>query len=443
MNIDLNIDNYNIGELKTFFKLNNTYSNAELDKKVKELISIVSLSTETGYKHQTIDFIHQAKQILFIQEKEKEHEQDPYNSRSQNNKLFNSDQNVTKIPLANPLANPKSNVGQILNPLSNHQSLETTYIETDKALKYDLFMSNYVFNTCYRDDFFNTTTNNCTFTLPTIIKNVTSITLSAMQYPNVMFTFSNNNHTTQIYIHEDTTDNKGIVTIPEGNYDIISFPAILQDAINQQIIGPLGPNRFTVKISSSTNFTTISNSTYTFSMEIITYYSKKIGDNCITNPYINDTGTTKQKIQPSDLYCSLGYIIGYREISYNNSMSYTSESCFQSEKYNYIYFALNDYVGNQNMNNVGIFSQSILDQNILALVPITSDQFQTTFTDGSTYIYRTRNYNGPVNIKKISVQLINPMGQLADIHLCDYTFCLQIHTVANMTVKNKYNQGIY
>jgi len=262
-----------------------------------------------------------------------------------------------------------------------------------------------------------------------------------MQYPNVMFTFSNNNHTTQIYIHEDTTDNKGIVTIPEGNYDTTSFPTILQDAINQQIIGPLGPNRFTVKISQYTNFTTISNSTYTFSMEIVTYYPKKLGENCVTDPRINDASATKQKIQPSDLYCSLGYMMGYREISYSNSMSYTSVSCFQLEKYNYIYFALNDYVGNQNINNIGIFPQSVLDQNILALVPISSPEFTTTFSDGSTYIYRTRNYNGPVNIKKISVQLINPMGQLADIHLCDYTFCLQIQTVANMTVKSKYKRG--
>ena len=56
----------------------------------------------------------------------------------------------------------------------------------------------------------------------------------------------------------------------------------------------------------------------------------------------------------------------------------------------------------------------MLDEDVLALIPISSKQFSTTFTDGSTYIYRTRNYNGPVDISKISIQLINPMGQLAD-----------------------------
>ena len=134
-------------------------------------------------------------------------------------------------------------------------------------------------------------------------------------------------------------------------------------------------------------------------------------------------------------------MIGYRKTSYSGSLSYISESLFDSERYNYIYFALNDYVGNQNINNIGIFPQSVLDQNILALVPITSAPFTTTFSDGSTYIYRTRNYNGPVNLKKISIQLINPMGSLADIHLCEYTFCLQIQTIANMTIKNKYKMS--
>ena len=283
MNIDLNINNYNVGELKNFFKLTSNYSNAELDKKVTEIETVVSLTAESAYKHQTLDFIRKAKQRLIIEEDELIY--NPYNSNSQVKNSINRDQNVTKIPLANPPPDPKSNVGQILTPLSNQQPMETTYIESDKALKYDTFISNYVFNTRYRDDFFNTTTNNCTFTLPTIIKNATSITLSSIQYPNAIFTFSNENHTTQIFIHEDTTNNEGTVIIPEGNYDITTFPSMLQNEINNQIIGIAVPPRFTVTISPSTHFTTISNSTNTFSMDLVTSYAKNLGENCGTDNY--------------------------------------------------------------------------------------------------------------------------------------------------------------
>ena len=100
------------------------------------------------------------------------------------------------------------------------------------------------------------------------------MSLSALQYQNVMFSITNSNHTDQIYIREDATNNEGVVIMPEGNYSYLDFPTIMENAINDQIIGPLGPPRFTVTINPHTHFTTISNSTYTFTMEIITYYPK-------------------------------------------------------------------------------------------------------------------------------------------------------------------------
>ena len=164
-------------------------------------------------------------------------------------------------------------------------------------------------------------------------------------------------------------------------------------------------------------------------MKIITLYPKKLKVDCKTLNY------EKIEIQPEEFFNSLGYIIGYRKLVYLNEMSYTSESVYQSERYKYIYFVVNDYVGNQTKNTVAVFPQVMLDEDILALIPITSDKFSTTFTDGSTYIYRTRNYNGPVDINKISIQLINPMGQIADIQETDFSFCLQIETIADMTKK--------
>jgi hypothetical protein len=445
-NVDLNIDNYSIGELKNFFKLPKNYTNTELNKKVSEMESVVSSSEQSVTKYETLHFINQAKQILIKrempEEKEKEGPQyNPYNSNSQNSKLFNINtiDNPTQIPIKNPIPNPNSNVGQILDPGSNHQSMETTYIENNSPLKYDRFIKNYVLNTLYRDNYFKTSSNNCTLTFPTTIKNVISMSLSALQYQNVMFTIANSNHTDQIYIHEDTTNNKGVVTIPEGTYSYLEFPIILANAINDQILGPSTPPRFSVSINPNTHFTTISNSTYTFTMEIITIYPKKLGIDCTTFNYdftfSIGSQDAKKEIQPEEFFNSLGYIMGYRKLVYLNEMSYTSESVYQSERYKYIYFVVNDYVGNQTKNTVAVFPQVMLDEDILALIPITSDKFSTTFTDGSTYIYRTRNYNGPVDINKISIQLINPMGQLADIQDTDFAFCLQIETIADMTKK--------
>ena len=68
--------------------------------------------------------------------------------------------------------------------------------------------------------------------------------------------------------------------MPEGNYSYLEFPAILANAINDQILGPSTPPRFSVSINPNTHFTTISNSTYTFTMKIITLYPKKLKVDC-------------------------------------------------------------------------------------------------------------------------------------------------------------------
>jgi hypothetical protein len=427
--IDLNIDNYSIGELKKFFKLSKNYKNEELNKKITEMTTIINSLPDIDYKHQeTLDFINQSKQILI-----KKEENNPDTKIQDNNNEYD---NITQIPLKNPLPNPNSNIGQIIDLNSNHYPMETTYIENDSPLKYDKFIKNYVINTRYRDDYFGTFSNNCTFTFPGIIKNVISMSLSALQYQNVMFSISNSNHTDQIYIHEDTTNNEGVVIMPEGNYSYLDFPSIMATAINEQIIGSGGPNRFSVSINPNTHFVTISNSTYTFTMEIITLFPRQFGVNCDYEfTFKAGENDPKNNPKPEQMYNSLGYMMGYRKTVYSNKMSYQSESIYQSERYKYVYFIVNDYVGNQTQNTAGIFPKSMLDQDILALIPISSEVFTTTFSDGSTYIYRTRNYNGPVDIRKISIQLINPMGQLADIHETDFTFCLQIETISDMSKK--------
>ena len=438
MDIDLNVSNYSIDDLKRFFNVNPAVKVDEvlLNQKMMELQDriIISENVTNEFKRNFNHFLNDATNILL----KSLHAEDA----TQERKLDNLEINQTQIPIKTPNPNPDTNVGTILNPLSNHQPLETTYISNSKPLQYTHFNSNYILNTRYRDDFFNTTPNNCTFTLPVTIKNVISITLSAMQYPNVMWSFSSVTHTNQIYIREDTTNNEGIVVLPEGNYTFITMPDALTKAINEQIIGLSGPNRFTVTIDLASRRTTISNSTYTFIMKIITPYPNKLGVNCLLDNY-NYTfkkggDDPKTKIRPSDVYGSLGFLLGYRELVYTNQQSYTSESIFEQDRFHYVYFALNDYVGNSNKTNIGILPYSVLNQNILALIPITSPDYTTTFADGSTYIFRTRNYNGPVNINKLSIKLINPTGELADIHRCEFTFCLQVKSIANMTVPYSY-----
>jgi hypothetical protein len=249
-----------------------------------------------------------------------------------------------------------------------------------------------------------------------------------------MLAFSVYRGTDKIYIYEENTGLNGLVIIPTGNYDNTTFPSILQDAINLQIIGSL-PGRFVVTISPSTFFTTISNTTNNFKMNILRPPQVYLGD-CLNFKYNTDSNpdnvVNKNNInaEASKFVSTMGYLIGYRKIEYIGSNSYTSESMFNNVYTDYVYFCMNEFTtGSQYIANYGILPSGLIDENILAIVPITTPQFVSTFADNADFIYKTRSYNGPIDIQKISIKLLNPQGKLVNIHNYDYGFNLQISTI--------------
>lgn len=78
-----------------------------------------------------------------------------------------------------------------------------------------------------------------------------------------------------------------------------------------------------------------------------------------------------------------------------------------------------------------MFQNQIFDNNILAIIPVTSELFSSTFDNNSNFIYKTRNYYGPVNISKISIKLTNQFGFPINIHYSDFIFCLQTVDIYN------------
>ena len=81
----------------------------------------------------------------------------------------------------------------------------------------------------------------------------------------------------------------------------------------------------------------------------------------------------------------------------------------------------------------------MLDSNILGLIPINSNLFSTTFDNNSNFIYKKREYFGPVDISRISIKLLNQRGNLVNFHGTDFNFSLQVKTIYNLTQKTKMN----
>jgi hypothetical protein len=453
---DLDINNYTTQDLINFFKLENNYSLEELTKKEYDLAtSILSVDNKkynSKMKFDIINFIKLAKDILISFK----HDMETNIEIKKNVERFiNRDIDLK--------------VGKIINPLDSHQALQHTIIPKDgiNGYNYDVMTSIYVFNTIARNDFYSTSESNSTYDLPVKWKNVISISLSAATIPNVMYAYNFDEGTDQIYIEEDTTGISGIVTIPAGNYSPFefsigsisilpepSFSDTLTKAINNQLgtyTGTVG--RFTVTIDLSNRKTTISNSTHTFTMITIgkdIYNNPNTvnnSSNCL-NPFNSridiDYGVNPPKKEnlPIQVYtCTMGYLMGYRDIEYSGSNSYTSESIFTSTYSNYLYFCLDDYTGSQTITNTyGMLEEAgIIKNNILGVIPINSNTFTTTFDNNSNFIYKKREYFGPVDISRISIKLLNQKGNLVNLHNTNFNFTLQVKTIYNLTEKNKMN----
>lgn len=462
---DLDINNYTTEDLLNFFKLTDNYSLEDLNEKEEklatEILSVKNSKYNPKMKFDIINFIKLAKDVLISFKRDMETNRE---IKKNIERFVNKDRDP--------------NVGRVINPLDPHQAIQRSIIPKNSinGYDYDVMTSVYVFNTFGRNDFYITTASSSTYDLPVKWKNVISIQLTAATIPNVMYAFNFEEGTDQIYIEEDNTGCEGIVTIPAGNYTPFefsvlgnyllpeaSFPVALTNAINSQL-GTYDPNpdpskppigRFTVTIDVSNRKTTITNSTHTFSIFTLnkdtyndpnTVAKNPAKPQCL-NPFSNriniDYGVNpppKETLTPGIYASTMAYLMGFREIKYGGLKSYTSESIFENAYSNYLYFCLDDYTGSQPLTNTyGIGETNMLKENILGLIPINSNLFQTTFDNNSNFIYKKREYFGPVDISRISIKLLNQRGNIVNLHDTNFNFALQVKTIYNLTEKSKMN----
>ena len=125
--------------------------------------------------------------------------------------------------------------------------------------------------------------------------------------------------------------------------------------------------------------------------------------------------------------------MGFRETYYLNSNSYTSEGVFNNKYSSYLYFAVNDYTGSQSASNTyALLQNSINADQILAVIPLNGPRFEFIFDDGANFIYKKREYFGPVDISKISIKLLNQVGELVNLLDGEYSFSLEIVTLYDL-----------
>jgi hypothetical protein len=260
----------------------------------------------------------------------------------------------------------------------------------------------------YRENYYKTQSSNYTYHMPETIKNVISLKLVSFETPNAWYNISRINKNNEMTIEMEVNGECSVfnIIIPDGNYSLESLENLLNETYfcNSKNENALQYISFDIDTTSlKSRFIVNSDQSMKVKMNI---YFAQLGNK-----------TT-----------SLGWLLGFRVGSYLNIEQFvTSEGLFDMSLTPLIYLSINDYQFNNTGSHLICLQDTYSkDDNILAKINISTSNFAiTTSNIGSYFLSNTRHYNGRVDIRKLEVKLLDSAGNVLDMNNMDYSFTLE------------------
>ena len=254
-----------------------------------------------------------------------------------------------------------------------------------------------------------------TFTMPQPINDVKSIYVTNLELPmsfyNISAAFGNN----------VMKVNDKLLTIPDGTYNTA---ASLKSAFVTALSG---------LSLSSVNFDVSSNGIVSFSTSsaLGLNFAVKPSNTCntVTNPTVGATA----EFDKFNVKSKLGWLLGFRDISYNLISGQTkyAENMLDLNNPKYVYLAVDEFSNGTQSSFISPMPMSIINKNILARIALdTSHYGMGTILPANQYngflLSDRRSYNGKVNLQKLKLQLVNEYGNAVNLNGLDFSFSLEI-----------------
>lgn len=444
MDIDLNIDNYDYNELLNLFQLPEIYhiGNVHLIQERLQLIKknfskdiyrfyLKSAKIITCmYELLNLGFLSNLSNVITVQkftEKIKDVNQfeiyDPTDLAKAVTKIETKKKNALEknddFDLVNSItndfriSNKQDNV--LLQPNKIQESVEGSY---DYSVAPGILNSvrritqfiNLNLNSCFRNNYYTSNPSDFQYQIPTELKNVVSMRLASIEIPNIWYLFSHlrKNNSFVMQIKTSSSSEKFEITVPDGNYD--------SDTLQQYL--------------NTTYFyeseTTTSLKYIKFSIDI---YNFKTKFEFVTNTPVNTFFSLNFLNQDNNqnIMNAMGWILGFRLANYLDvEKCLQSEGLFDAGGDRYIYMAINDYQYNKNTSNIVGFDKSICNEDIIAKIPIVDGKLSIIIDDNNNPLTKIRKYNGPVQLYRFQVKILDKFGRLIDFNNMDYSFTLEL-----------------
>jgi hypothetical protein len=428
---DLNIKNYKTRELESMLELSKpyTYSDVIANKnKLKEKV-LGETSMNINKKNEIAIFLDNASTKLISSMNESQNDSSSAEATSfdsmQNTLIQHTGSNNIVIQSPSILAGLRAkgwegrlsdNSDQppgFLNPINIRTIKRTVNVDTR-----------------FRPNYYNTSSTNFSIQLPLNVNKVVSMRIASIEIPMTYHVVSKHNGNSFFKIDWDYDAISGlynyseVVMIPDGNYepswqdatkatDLASTVNAFMHALPDPS-GKLKDLYFNVdRTSGRCGFAWDATGTTPPETFRVTFGISSDGTTDIT----------------TNLQFRLGWLFGFRVSSYEGEAIVSEGICYMKGP-RYAFISINDFQNSSSNYFVSAFASSIMQQDIIARINLTSIQqnqgvYQSGQDDGfSTQINRQRNYFGPVEIQKLEIKLIDEYGRIIDLNNMDWSIAL-------------------
>ena len=424
-NINLDINTYNIDELKNLFKLSQNY-NSENIYSAKENIanSICKSNISESKKTEILIFLDNIK-----------------------NKLINN--------LETRLVNTNSSIKEFNGNhyiTNNDEAILGNYKQTNKSILKKIYTIDSIFRQNY--ELIDNQSHNYTIQLPETISRAISMSISSVEIPltyhNISSYYNNNVFSIELLdSNNNLIGNIQKIELSPGLYEsrissyspndlnriiCYSIEKEINDKIKELVFQDISNNlQFVIEPRSGFSCFKFDNSN-NITNNILGTKKIKINFN------VNNTNTNPSNCYSNELYQKLGWQLGFRSnaliIDANDLFAVSAGICHINYP-RYIYIAIDDFQSSS-QNYFSIASDSIVAPNIITRINILSLlEEKTAFKQGAYAgdIYynqkHIREYFGPTSINKLKIQLLDEYGRNFNLNNMDWSFIITFDCLYN------------
>jgi len=246
------------------------------------------------------------------------------------------------------------------------------------------------------------------FKLPLPIKNVISVRMSTIEFPNSFYTFSRSRGNTSFLLTYPSGELTKEITIDDGNWDSSqSGSSSLIQEIKTKIDLAFPEN--SIKLS-------------------INYVTGKVTFTSLTNFSINfKEGEFSKRVKDF----GLGYNLGFTNASgiYAGQNTYTGNDILNIIDTTYIFINLDPdwkviYHLNPDRTEFWSFAKVIIDQ----------PKFAVCYDNNQKQLSNEFFFNSPTDIVSIPIKVTDPYGQILDLNGSDFSFSLEVKEVLDSSL---------